>query len=141
MGKFKEKIDLFVIPSSQFDVILGRQWFKLRRPAINHSDDSLHFTSIINSIPRTIIVPLAGSLAVQKSHNFAATAGEVQSEIHQTLASFWSGYSQSREKLKDRIPISMMRITAKVLDELVSLPSHSLDDGKQFDPPHQRIAF
>ena len=137
MSKHKEQMDMFVIPSDQFDVVLGRQWFKLRRPNINHLDDSLHFASLDHKgQPRTIIVPHAGMVANKDS--FVSYSDASGTDVHTSFANFWHSYRHSREYL-EKTPVSMLRITAKSLGELVNLPQVSEEEASQFDPPDDRF--
>ena len=140
MGKHKETMDLFVIPSTQFDVILGRQWFKLRRPQIDHDDDSLHFPAKTKGGKknRVVIVPLSGTVRM-KSRSDSSVADTADHNHHATFASFWREYKHSREYHLDRTPVHMLRITKKVLGDVANLVDDSGDDVTEFDPPESRF--
>jgi transposase InsO family protein len=145
LGKHTECVDLFVLPSNQFDIILGRQWFKLRKPVVNHKDDSLVFDSKrSNGTSREIIVPHAGMhlhfasrySTIDASGNSRVTTGDSNdTDLHFTFAHFWHMYTHSREYLVDKSPVYMLRLNVKhVLGDDVHLP-HLSDDSDQFDPP------
>ena len=139
IGKYKEKMDLFIIPTSQFDVILGRQWFKLRRPQINHADDSMHIPSTTHTgSPRTVIVPLYGTVANKTILQFSETHGYYDNDHYSTFASFWHDYRHSVE-YQEQVPLSMIRITKRVLGELTDRVTMETEDADEFDPPSDRF--
>ena len=141
MGKHKEIMDLFVIPSTQFDVILGRQWYKLRRPQIDHDDDSLHFPAKTKGgkHDRVVIVPLSVTVRV-KSHSDSSVSHTSADHVHHaTFASFWREYKHSREYHIDRIPVYMLRVTKRVLGDVATVVEDSGDGVTEFDPPESRF--
>ena len=141
IGRYKDIVDAFIVPSEQFDIILGRQWLRMRRPQINHDDDSLCFkVKLDNGSESDIVVPLSGMPKKKKSsrHNAALSYDSSDSTtVHTTFGHFWSSYRNSREYIVDRQPIMCLRITKKVLDAAVEVEDN--DNECQFDAPDNQF--
>ena len=53
IGGYSERIDLYVLPMTSFDVVLGKQWLNLRRPYVEYATNTIHLCrKIFHHIPK-----------------------------------------------------------------------------------------
>jgi hypothetical protein len=165
-GPYTERIDLFVFSASDaFDIVLGRQWYKLRNVMLDNSDDSL----ILRKLPledkvsfaagqnrvrkknrqlldnaQLVKVPLTkGSTTVFRKSRyigmqcFDLVPDSDESEVYFTQAAFDRANKRSLEQRTDPQPMYCLKITKNILGHEVEIQKPDEEVLAEFDIPDE----
>ena len=144
-GPYSERIDLYVFDgSSVFDIVLGRQWWKLRDVHIDNFDDSLLLAKDV----RQIKVPITtGSKAVfRKGRYMLLQTSDLEpdkneSEVYHTYTAFERANKRSLEQRTNPQPIFRLKITKNILGHEVDIEDPDPAVLSEFDNPDEEFVI
>lgn len=145
-GPHSERMDLFVFEGSDtFDIVLGRQWFKLRRGVVDHDDDSL---IIPKGDDRLVKVPLTqGFRSVFKRGRYLnllsvpLVPDSDETEVYHTWQAFERANKRSLEQHSNPQPLYCLKITKNILGQDVEIEKADPRVLAEFDNPDEDFAI